>query len=78
MNAEKEKKKPCDNKPNHDNLPIDIELFNRIFHETYSRILTEFAEEKAIAEKVSLKVLDVMNEILDNHVERATRKQLKE
>ena len=75
---DKDKKKPCNNKPNHNNLPIDIEVFNRIFNEAYTRVSAEFIDEEAITKKVSVQILDTLDGVLDHHVDRATRQHLKE
>jgi len=64
-----------DNLPNY-SLPIPIAVFRRLFHEAYEEIVADFVDEKALKEKIARRVLETINDVLDNHVSRITRKHL--
>ena len=81
MDNQNEKKHP--NKPNpdempHYSLPIDKAVFVKLFHEAYAEVVIDFVDEVAIKDKIKRKVLETLNEVLENHVNKITRRHLNE
>jgi hypothetical protein len=76
QNEQKHPHKPDpDNMPNY-SLPIDIEVFRRLFHEAYTDVLTDFVDEVDLKNKITRKVQETLDEVLDNHVNKITRRHL--
>jgi len=60
----------------HYSLPIDIEDFLRLYHESYDLVVANFIDEKSLRDRIERRILDTLNEVLDNHVSKIVRKHL--
>ena len=73
---EKKPNKPNCNKP-HYTLPIDQEIFVRLFDEAFAEIVIEFSDEAKLKENIKMTATDTLDKVLVHHVEKATRDELK-
>ena len=82
MNTENEKKHPHKpNKPDPDqlpnySLPIDIEIFQKLFHEAYTEVLTDFVDEVVLKDRITRKIEDTLDDVLTGHVRKITQRHL--
>ena len=76
---ENEKKKPNpqnpDNMPNY-SLPIAKVIFDRLFHETYGEVCTQFVDEARLKDRIKRDVEETLDGVLKNHVKKITQRHL--
>ena len=73
---EKKPNKPNCNKP-HYILPIDQEIFERLFAEAFTEIVIDFSDEVKLKENIKRTAIDTLDKVLVQHIEKATRDELK-
>ena len=82
IQADNKEKKP--NKPNgpncnkpHYTLPVDQEIFERLFDEAFTQIVIDFSDELKLKERIERTAIDTLDKVLVHHIEKATRDELK-
>lgn len=73
---ENEKKKPNPDDMPHYSLPIAKVIFDRLFHEAYGEVCTDFVDEATLKDRIKRDVEDRVDDALKNHVNKITSRHL--
>ena len=79
MNKQDEKKHPHKPDPDdmpHYSLPIDKVIFDKLFHEAYAEVCTDFLDEVKLKDRIKRDVEDTVIDVLKNHVHKITSRHL--